>query len=160
VTGGVAVQDEPFSAGLEAVMEDTPETLKPLIERQAAYLSIGQHRFITWEPYDERDPAFKLFHVSAYHKPTGRSHPIGVIELQRIPHNRTLFRVPPRSRWDKRFGFDYDSDGKLFLAFLENLFDELTRLGFWSPKEGVEETKNRLGFRLPHEEERTTDEAG
>jgi hypothetical protein len=90
--------------------------------------------------------------------PDRLNYHIGTIELQELPRNRTLLRIPAFERWDKRFGFDYPAGGDLFTAFLERILSELQRLGFWQIQD-IDDTKARnLGFRLPHQTKTSGDQ--
>ncbi len=139
-----------FTAAWEFPMEGSPEAIRPIIESEAAFFRCDNHRFVTVEQYSDPGRSHWWTHLVAQ-GPDRLSYHIGVIELQELPRNRTLLRIPAFERWDKRFGFDYPAGLDLFTAFLECLLSELQRLGFCKIHDADDMEARNLGFRLPHQ---------
>jgi len=96
-----------------------------------------------------------LYEHEVYEMTVGqaRSEPIGIITLQPLPSNHTLFRIPPRGQWGTYGGYNLDAkdrldtDGTYFTHLLTHLFTEFQRLAFADSRE-----KPPVGFRPPHKE--------
>ena len=142
-------EKQPFEEAIEIVLEAQPEAVLPVIHIAANELTFSDGHYYCGDLGGNEDITASIercvIGVSNHKKV--HSEAIGVITLQPFPGNRTLFRVPPRSKWAGLQYGNLDTDGSLFTRFLQHVFAEFQRIGFIDFRE-----KPPLGFRLPHKE--------
>ena len=160
----------PFEEAIEMELKAPPEEVLRIgltVVRQTQFVGVNYvfdlptsevdlrsnlTRILIWArgiplPDDELSQMIEMQRVLA------RSEPIGVITLQPLPSNHTLFRIPPRGQWGTYGGYDLngkdrlDTNGKYFTHLLTHVFNEFQRLGFIDSTE-----EPPLGFKPSHKE--------
>ena len=156
-----------FGKAIELVLNATPEVLSPLIGTVASEFMFKNLHYCSREEVKNASAAFKKVLITTLEVDEDsivNEDCVGVITLQLLPKDRTLFRIPPRSEWyisiepetlpqleyeghvDKdKFNLFWDES--YFTHFLERLFAEFQRLAIVDFKE-----KPPIGFKLPYRE--------
>ena len=138
-----------FENAIELVLEARPEAVLPVIHTIANELTFSDGHFYFQDTKAEGDinAGIDRCMIGVSNHKKVHSAPVGVVTLQTFPENRTLFRVPPRSKWEIG-NCELDVDGSLFTIFIQRLFTEFQRLGFIDFKK----EKPPIGFKPPHED--------
>lgn len=126
---------------LEVILNGSPgmalELMKGLAERLKAQGYCYSVRRTSGEPSWAKWDRPYFISATVFEHGDADQKRIGVIKMQLLPEERTLFTLPESSNWHESF--------RNFLSFL---FTEFQRLGFVH----FEKDKPPLGFRLPHGE--------
>jgi len=130
-------EEKAASKELELILEGTPDMIlectRSTVEKlNSQGYTYGFHRTSGAPDYARWD---KTYFASCAISQSERQ--IGIIKLELLPNERTLFKIPEPEDWDSSFG-----------EFISHLLAEFKRLGFLY----FEEEKPPMGFRLPHKE--------
>ena len=147
-----------FEDAFEVVLDGIPEVLSPIINTVASELEFEGWKYSV---YEDEDISFQssayvklIVGVIKEHKveksTTYSRDCIGIITLQLLPGNQTLFRIPPRQQWYARMEKDFyvEVNSSFLTEFLTHLFTEFQRLAFVDLKE----KKTSIGFK-PYRQE-------
>jgi hypothetical protein len=159
-------QQESFEHPLEIAVNDTPAVICPIIktivsefkpENGPAYSSEIESKSST-----ENYKKLLIIALEIVEDSIASADSIGIITLQSLPNNQTLFRIPPRSNWYfnnapkildnvKITGhvsndeFNKYWNESYFTKVLERIVSEFQRLGFIN----LQDKKPPLGFKPP-----------
>ncbi len=162
-------QQKSFEKPLEMVVNATPDVISPIIKTAVSEFKHeeGLAYSIEVEQKSQTDNYKKMLVIAL--EITGDSiasvDNIGIITLQSLPNNQTLFRIPPRSNWYFTDAPDVLKDLQMmehvnkdefnlywnesyFTKVLERIVSEFYRLSFISLKT----EKEPLGFKPPKKE--------
>lgn len=157
---------KPFDNAFEIFLKGTPGVLSPIISTVANELNFEGWKYDVVEEKDSATSAYTKFLIQVHRaeKESTYLDCIGIITLQLLPENQTLFRIPPCQQWHFRTYMEF-SDGRRIPMFIQEkefysktdesfltelirrLFSEFQQLGFIDFRE-----KPPIGFRLPRKE--------
>ena len=157
-----------FGKAIELVLRATPEVLSPIIKTIASEFEFKDLHYWSKEEAESASPAYRKMLITildVIEDSIASEDCIGIITLQSLALDTTLFRIPPRSEWYiniepktlpqlrykghvNKDEFNLSWDESYFTHLLEILFAEFQRLEFIDFKEG----KPPLGFRPPRKE--------
>jgi len=142
-------EKQAFENALEIVLKAQPEAVLPVIHTIASELKFSDGNYYFLDITEPRDikASIDRCKIGVVNTTKRDSGGIGVATLQPFPENCTLFRVPPRSKWEIG-NCELDVDGTLFTIFIQRLFVEFQRIGFIDFKE----EKPPLGFKTHYRE--------
>ena len=144
---------EAFKEAFEVLLNSTPSIISPVIDTVAQEFTIDGWRY---NVYEEKDLMFGgearitlmvsiLKERIVKGKKDYDSDCIGILTLQLLPNDKTLFRIPPFKHWNSFIDrtFYQKMDESFYNQFLTCLFTEFQKLGFVDFKED----KPPLGFK-------------
>jgi len=157
---------KPFEEQIEFVLDASPSVLMTVIKTAAHEFEPQKGLAYTiWEELESSSDSYKKMSVTALEiieDSVASEDCIGIITLQALNINQTLFRIPPRKHWyisikphilpssmieghvtNNEFNLYWDDS--YFTKMLERLISEFYRLGFIDLKT----EKAPLGFKPP-----------
>ena len=156
-----------FEKAIELVLKATPEVLSPVIKTVASEFTFKDLHYWSTEEAGSASSAFRKMLITildVIEDSIASEDCIGIITLQSLASDKTLFRIPPRSEWYiniepktlpqlsykghiNKDVFNLFWDESYFTHLLERLFAEFQRLEFVDFRE-----KPPIGFKLPYKE--------
>ena len=144
---------ESFKKAFEILLNSKPSIISPVIDTVAQEFTFDDWRY---NVYEEENLMFggeaRIILIISILKESiveGKKEYdrdcIGILTLQLLPNNQTLFRIPPFKHWKSIMNdnFYQKVNESFYTQFLARLFSEFQKLGFIDFQEG----KPPLGFR-------------
>ena len=162
-------QQKSFETPLEIVVNATPDVINPIIKTVVSEFTHeeGLAYSIEVETRSSTDNYKKLLVIALeiMGESIASADCVGIITLQSLSNNQTLFRIPPRSNWYftnapkilkdlqmmghvNKDEFNLYWNESYFTKVLERIVSEFYRLSFIDLKTG----KEPLGFKPPSKE--------
>ena len=158
-----------YSKSLEIIVKSTPKILYPIIKTTVSEFEpeAGLAHGVEEEPDSSTDDYKKLLVIALeiIGNSIASADCIGIITLQSLENNQTLFRIPPRGHWYfnnapevinnlemkghvNKDEFNLYFNESYFTKVLEKIVSEFYRLSLLDLKT----EKEPLGFKLPRKE--------